>query len=69
MLPQSRCHLSEYNKSSHLSEHDKVCFNGSTDVKMIPGSVHAQARASYGPTTASRVCESCCVCLICCDLL
>lgn len=41
MLAQSRCHLSGYNKSSHLSEHDKVCFNGSTDVKMIPGSVHA----------------------------
>lgn len=26
-------------------------------------------RASHGPTVASRVCESCCVCLICLDLL
>lgn len=57
-------------KAHTFLKNGRVRFSGLTDVKMIPDlGLRRGGRASCSPMVESRVCESCCVRLICSDLL
>lgn len=66
-LHSTRC-LWRFNKSSHLTEEWESLLYWFDWWENDPGLGSCRGRTSYSLTVESRVCESCCVCLICSDL-